>query len=245
MGHKVNPLSFRLGYNKTWSSLWYAKKQDFTKYLHEDLKIRKYIQKNFSQAAISKVTIGRSSGRVRIALYTARPGIIIGRRGQDIDRLRDELHSLTQKEVLIDIKEVKQPTLDAQLVAENIATQLERRVSFRRAMKKAVQISMQSGALGIKVRSAGRLGGAEMSRVEGYKEGKIPLQTLRADISYGFKEAHTTFGRIGVKVWIYTGDIIPEKRLRSSSEKVAASRGTPAPEGKEPKKGVTAEKSQI
>lgn len=221
MGHKVNPLSFRLGYNKTWSSLWYAKKQDFANYLHEDLQIRKYIFKNFPQAAISRVGIERSSGRVRISLYTARPGIIIGRRGQDIDRLRDELHTLTQKEVLIDIKEIKRPSLDAQLVAENIATQLERRISFRRAMKKSVQTTMQAGALGVKVRSAGRLGGAEMSRVEGYKEGKIPLQTLRADISYGFREARTTYGKIGVKVWIYTGDAIPEKRrpLGAASEK--------------------------
>ena len=213
MGHKVNPLSFRLGYNKTWGSLWYAKKQEFAKYLHEDRKIRQYIQKGFVQAAISRVVIERSSGRVRISLYTARPGIIIGRRGQDIDRLRDELHAMTQKEVLIDIKEVKHPALDAQLVAENIAMQLERRISFRRAMKKAVQTTMQAGALGVKVRSAGRLGGAEMSRVEGYKEGKIPLQTIRADISYGFREARTTYGKIGVKAWIYTGDLIPEKRL--------------------------------
>ena len=211
MGHKVHPLSFRLGYNKTWSSLWYAKKQDFAKYLHEDRQIRQYIQKHFAQAAISRVGIERSSGRIRISLSTARPGIVIGRRGQDIDRLRDELHTMTQKEVLIDIKEIKQPALDAQLVAENIATQLERRVSFRRAMKKAVQTTMQAGALGVKVRSAGRLGGGEMSRVEGYKEGKIPLQTIRADISYGFKEARTTYGKIGVKAWIYVGDLIPEK----------------------------------
>ena len=212
MGHKIHPLSFRLGYIKTWSSLWYAKKQEFANYLHEDIKIRKYILKSFGQAAISKVTIARSSGRVRVALYTARPGIIIGRRGQDIDRLREELHAMTQKEVLIDIKEIKQPMLDAQLVADNIVVQLERRVSFRRAMKKAVQTTMQAGAKGVKVRAAGRLGGAEMSMVEGYKDGKIPLQTLRADISYGFKEARTTYGKLGVKVWIYTGDIVPEKR---------------------------------
>lgn len=237
MGHKVNPISFRLGYIKTWSSLWYAKKQEFANYLHEDIKIRKYILKNFAQAAVSKVVIGRSSGRVRVALYTARPGIIIGRRGQDIDRLREELHSMTQKEVLIDIKEVKQPMLDAQLVAENIVTQLERRVSFRRAMKKAVQTTMQAGAQGIKVKSAGRLGGGEMSRTEGYKDGKIPLQTLRADIGYGFKEALTTYGKIGVKVWIYTGDIVPKKRSPLS--------GQLQEEGKEPGKGVIAEKSQV
>jgi len=206
MGHKTHPLSFRLGYTKGWSSLWYAKKQDFPKYLHEDLLLRKTILKNFAQAAISKVVIERSSGRVRIILYTARPGVIIGRRGADIDRLRDEMHGLTQKEVLVDIKEIKHPTLDAQLVAENIALQLERRISFRRAMKKAVQTTRQAGGQGVKVRCSGRLGGAEMSRTEGYKEGKIPLQTLKADIDYGFTEAKTTYGRIGVKVWIYKGD---------------------------------------
>ena len=168
--------------------------------------LRQTIMKNFTQAAISKVVIERSSGKVRIIIHTARPGVIIGRRGADIDRLRDDIHTLTQKEVIIDIKEIKNPSIDAQLVAENIALQLERRISFRRAMKKSVQTAMQSGAQGIKVRCSGRLGGAEMSRVEGYKEGKIPLQTIRADIDYGFTEAKTTFGRIGVKTWIYKGD---------------------------------------
>ena len=206
MGHKTHPLSMRLGYTKDWISLWYAKKQDFSKYLHEDLLIRKTIKKSFNQAAISKVVIERSSGRVRIVLHTARPGIIIGRRGADIDRLRDEIQTLTQKEISIDVKEVKNPGIDAQLVSENVAIQLERRISFRRAMKKAVQMAMQSGAQGIKVRCSGRLGGAEMCRTEAYKEGKIPLQTFKADLDYGFTEAKTVYGQIGVKVWVYKGD---------------------------------------
>ena len=213
MGHKTHPLSMRLGYTKDWNSLWYAKKQDFSKYLHEDLLIRKTIRETFKQAAISKVVIERSSGRVRIVLHTARPGIIIGRRGADIDRLRDEIQSLTQKEISIDVKEVKNPAIDGQLVSENVAIQLERRISIRRAMKKAVQLAMQSGAQGIKVRCSGRLGGAEMCRTEGYKEGKIPLQTLKADIDYGFTEAKTVYGQLGVKVWVYKGDApLPGKK---------------------------------
>ncbi len=206
MGHKTQPLSLRLGWTKSWSSLWYAGKHDYAKYLHEDFLIRETIKKNFKQAAVSRVVIERSSGQVRIILHTARPGMIIGRRGQDIDRLRDEIQGLTQKEISIDVKEVKNPAIDAQLVSENIAIQLERRISFRRAMKKGVQLALQSGALGIKVRCSGRLGGAEMSRTEGYKEGKIPLQTFKADIEYGFTEAHTIYGKIGVKVWIYKGE---------------------------------------
>lgn len=206
----------RLGWTKDWNSLWYAKKEDFAKYLHEDLLIRKTIRGSFKQAAISKVVIERSSGRVRIILHTARPGIIIGRRGADIDRLRDEIQSLTQKEISIDVKEVKKPTMDAQLISENVAIQLERRISFRRAMKKAVQMAMQSGALGIKIRCSGRLGGAEMCRSEGYKEGKIPLQTLRGDIEYGFTEAVTVYGQIGVKVWVYKGDApLPGKKVEN------------------------------
>ena len=214
MGHKTHPLSMRLGYTKDWNSLWYAKKQDFSKYLHEDLLIRKTIKESFKQAAISRVVIERSSGRVRIVLHTARPGIIIGRRGADIDRLRDGIQSLTQKEITIDVKEVKNPAINGQLVSENIAIQLERRISFRRAMKKAVQLAMQSGAQGIKVRCSGRLGGAEMCRTEGYKEGKIPLQTLRADIDYGFTEAKTVYGQIGVKAWVYKGDAqLPHRKV--------------------------------
>ncbi len=211
MGHKVHPLSFRLGYIKTWSSRWFAKKKSFAEYLHEDIEIRKYVKATFSSAGISKIEIERASNRVKVIIYTARPGIIIGRKGADIDRLRDELQEKTKKEIYVEIKEVKNPRVEAQLIAENIAFQLEKRVAFRRAMKKAVQQAMAGTALGIKVKCAGRLGGAEMSRTEGYKEGKIPLQTIRADIDYGFAEALTTYGLIGVKVWIYKGDILEDK----------------------------------
>lgn len=212
MGHKVNPLSFRLGYIRTWRSRWFAKKKDFADNLHEDIVIRKYVKTSFSAAGISNIEIERASNRARVIIYTARPGIVIGRKGADIDRLRDELQEKTKKEIYIDIKEVKNPAIEAQLIAENIAFQLEKRVAFRRAMKKAVQQSRAGGALGIKVKCSGRLGGAEMSRAEGYKEGKIPLQTFRADIDYGFAEALTTYGLIGVKAWVYKGDILEKKR---------------------------------
>ena len=218
MGHKTNPISLRLGITKDWNSLWYARKQDFSKYLHEDLLIRKTIRDTFKQAAISKVVIERSSGRIRIILHTARPGIIIGRRGADIERLNEEMKRLTQKEIAIDVKEVKNPSIDAQLVSENVAIQLERRISFRRAMKKAVQMGMQSGALGIRVRCSGRLGGAEMCRTEAYREGKIPLQTIKGDIDYGFTEAKTVYGQIGVKVWVYRGEIFKKNNELSGNK---------------------------
>jgi len=201
----------RLGYIKTWRSRWFARKKDFADNLHEDLEIRKYVKKTFSAAGIATIEIERASNRAKVIIHTARPGIIIGRKGADIDRLRDDLQDKTKKEIYIDIKEVKNPAIEAQLVAENIAFQLEKRIAFRRAMKKAVQQAMTGGALGIKVKCAGRLGGAEMSRTEGYKEGKVPLQTFRADIDYGFTEALTTYGLIGVKAWVYKGDIL-EKR---------------------------------
>jgi small subunit ribosomal protein S3 len=211
VGHKVHPLSMRLGYIKTWRSRWFARKKDYADSLHEDIVIRKYVKKTFYAAGIAAIEIERASTRVKVIIRTARPGIIIGRKGADIDRLRDDLQDRTKKEIYIDIKEVKNPAVEAQLVAENIAFQLEKRIAFRRAMKKAVQQAMTGGALGIKVKCAGRLGGAEMSRTEGYKEGKVPLQTFRADIDYGFTEAMTTYGLIGVKAWVYKGDIL-EKR---------------------------------
>ena len=231
MGHKVNPISMRLGYIKNWRSRWFARKKDFADFLHEDLAVRKYVKKNFSAAGISAVDIERASNRAKIIIYTARPGIIIGRKGADIDRLRDDLQEKTKKEIYIEIKEVKNPAIEAQLVAENIAFQPEKRIAFRRAMKKAVQQAMNSGALGIKVKCAGRLGGAEMSRTEGYKEGKVPLQTFRADIDYGFTEAHTTYGLIGVKSWIYKGDILDKKAVNkaSSEEAEAPEKATEAP----------------
>ncbi|MFH1407027.1 MAG: 30S ribosomal protein S3 [Candidatus Omnitrophota bacterium] len=212
MGQKVNPISFRIGYIRTWSSRWFANKRDYPVFLQEDLKIRKYIKKSLAQAAVSKVEIERTSEKVRVIIFTARPGIIIGRKGADIDRLRDELQSMTHKEVLIDIKEINNPAADAQLISENVAFQLEKRIAVRRAMKKAIQAAMRGGALGVKVMCSGRLGGAEMCRTEKYRQGKIPLHTIRADIDYGFAEAFTTYGLIGVKCWLYKGDIIKTKQ---------------------------------
>ncbi len=206
MGHKVPPLANRLGFTKTWSSRWFARRQTFGVLLAEDDRIRQHLKKQLANAAVARADIERTATRIRVIIHTARPGIVIGRRGADIDRLRDELASLTHREVVVDIKEVRNPGIEPQLISENIAVQLERQVSFRRAMKRAVQMAMNSGALGVKVRCAGRLGGGEMSRVESYRDGKIPLGTFRADIDFGFFEAKTTYGRIGVKCWIYRGD---------------------------------------
>lgn len=211
MGQKVHPYSFRLGYIKDWKSRWFINKKEYPKLLYEDIKIRKYIKDNLSSAAISNIEIERASNRLRIFIYTARPGVIIGRRGAEIDRLKDDLQDMTQKEVFIEIKEVKNAACEAQLIAENIAFQLEKRIPFRRAMKRAVQNAMAQGLGGIKIAVAGRLDGAEIARKEKYKQGKIPLQTKRADVDYGFAEAHTTYGLIGVKVWTYKGDIIKGK----------------------------------
>ena len=209
MGQKVHPISFRLGVIKTWSSLWYANKRDFAKFLHEDIKIRKHVLKTFNQAAIAKVDIERASEKIRVNIHTARPGVIIGRKGADIDRLREDLQGITgNKEVHINIREIKNPSIEAQLIAENISLQLEKRIAFRRAMKKAIQQAMDSGAKGIKIQTKGRLAGSEIARAEGYHEGKVPLHTLRADIDYGFAESQTTYGKIGVKVLVYKGDII-------------------------------------
>ena len=215
MGQKVHPISFRLGFTKTWSSLWYANKKDFAKFLHEDIRIRKHVVKTFNQAAISKVGIERASEKIRVNIHTARPGVIIGRKGADIDRLREDLQGITgNKEVHINIREIKNPSAEAQLIAENVALQLEKRIAFRRAMKKAIQQAMDSGAKGIKIQTKGRLAGAEIARAEGYLEGKVPLHTLRADIDYGFAEAQTTYGKIGVKVLIYKGDVIKKEPVR-------------------------------
>jgi len=217
VGHKVHPLSFRLGYIKDWGSRWYAKKKDFPAYLLEDLKVRKFIKKTYASASVSKIEIERAANRVRVLVFSGRPGVIIGRRGADIDRLREELHAITKKEIFVDIKEVQNPSIDAQLVAENVAFQLEKRVAFRRAMKKAVAQAINSGAGGIKIICGGRLGGAEIARTEKYKAGKIPLHTLRADIDYGFAEAFTTYGTIGVKCWVYKGDVILGKQTNIDS----------------------------
>ncbi len=209
MGQKVHPLGFRLGVIRTWDAKWYADK-DYGELLYEDLKLRKYLKKRLYNAGVSKIEIRRAVDRNKkatIDIYAARPGIIIGKKGADVENLRKTLERMTGKEINLNIKEVKRVEMDAQLVAENVATQLERRVAFRRAMKRSVSAAMKFGAKGIKIMCAGRLGGAEMARREWYREGRVPLQTLRADIDYGFAEAKTTYGVIGVKVWIYKGDI--------------------------------------
>lgn len=222
MGQKVHPYSFRLGYIRDWNSRWFAKKKDFGPLLIEDTRIRSHIKKNLMQAAIAKIEIERASRRIRIIIHSGRPGVIIGRKGAEIDRLRDDLRGIVNKELQIDIKEIKHPIISAQLVAENIAFQLERRVAFRRAMKRAVQQAITSGAQGIKIRCRGRLDGAEIARKESYKQGKVPLQTIKADVDYGFTEAHTTAGLIGVKVWIYTGDVIVGKKDAKKQEAESA-----------------------
>ena len=202
MGQKVNPIGLRVSVNKDWRSRWYAEKRNYGNLLHEDLKIRQLVKERLKDAAVPDITIERYANRARVTVFTARPGIVIGRKGQDIDKLRDQIGKLTGKEIYIEIKEVKNPDTNAQLVAESIALQMERRVSFRRAMKRAVSMAMELGALGIKVEASGRLGGAELARREQYKEGKIPLHTLRANVQYGFAEAKTTAGILGVKTWI-------------------------------------------
>ncbi|MBO6215461.1 MAG: 30S ribosomal protein S3 [Lachnospiraceae bacterium] len=212
MGPKVNPHGLRVGIIKDWDSKWYAEGEEFADNLVEDHEIRKFLKKKLYASGISKIEIERASDRVRVTVYTAKPGVVIGQKGAEIDKLRKELERKTGKKLLIDVKEVKRPDKDAQLVAENIADQLERRISFRRAMKSCMSRSMKAGVLGIKASCAGRLGGADMARIETYNEGTIPLQTLRADIDYGFAEADTTYGKVGVKVWIYKGEVLPSKK---------------------------------
>ena len=212
MGQKSHPYGLRLGYIKTWKARWFAEGRPLIEFLHEDLRLRRFLKEKLGYAGISNIEVERSSGRVRVRIHTARPGVIIGRRGQEIDQVKEELTEMVkEKELFVDIKEIKDPQIDAQLVAENVAIQLEKRVSFRRAMKKAVQNARGKGALGIKIQCKGRLGGAEIARAEGYHEGKIPLGTFRADIDYGFATAFTTYGTIGVKVWIYKGDVLVKK----------------------------------
>jgi len=216
MGQKVHPFLQRIGIIRTWHSRWFAKPKDYANFIKEDYNIRKFIKTRLKQAAISKVIIERLAERIKIRILTARPGIIIGRHGSDIERLREDLNNMLKKELSIDIEEVKKPALDAQLVGENVALQLEKRIAFRRAVKRAIEQTMSQGAEGIKVTCAGRLGGAEMSRTETYKQGKIPLATLRADIDYGFAESLTTYGLIGIKVWIYKGDILIKKAAKEA-----------------------------
>ena len=218
MGQKVNPHGLRVGVIKDWGSRWYAE-ADFADYLVEDYKIRKFLKKRLYSAGISNVEIERSPEIVKIIIHTAKPGFVIGKQGAEIEKLKLEIAKLTTKKVLVDIKEIKRPDRDAQLVAESIAAQLESRISFRRAMKSTMSRSMKAGVLGIKASCSGRLGGADMARTEFYSEGTIPLQTLRADIEYGFAEADTTYGKVGVKVWIYIGEVLPTKANKEGSER--------------------------
>ena len=218
MGQKVHPTGVRVGIIKDWNSKWYADSKNFADYLVEDQKIRKFLKKKLYAAWISKIEIERTAKIVKINLYTAKPGIVIGKGGAGADAVKQEVAKLIGKEVNLNIVEVKQADTDAQLVAENIAMQLERRISFRRAMKQCMQKALKSGALGIKTAVSGRLGGADMARTEFYKEGNIPLQTLRADIDYGFAEADTTYGKIGVKVWIYKGEVLPAKKVEGGDK---------------------------
>lgn len=217
MGQKINPNGFRVGIIKDWDSKWYAGK-DYAKLLHEDLKIRNYIEKRLVDAAISTIEIERAANRVNITVHTAKPGMVIGKGGSEVEALRKALNELTDKKVHINISEIKYADLDAKLVAENIARQLENRVSFRRAMKQAIQRTMRSGAKGIKTMVSGRLGGADIARSEGYNEGTVPLHTIRADINYGTAEADTTYGKIGVKIWIYRGEILPASKKTKVAE---------------------------
>ena len=218
MGQKVNPHGLRVGVIKDWDSKWYAD-ADFADFLVEDYNIRTYLKKKLYSAGVSKIEIERASDRVKVIIYTAKPGVVIGKGGAEIEVTKKELSKLTDKKVLVDIKEIKRPDKDAQLVAENIELQLENRVSFRRAMKSCMSRTMKAGALGIKAACSGRLGGADMARTEFYSEGTIPLQTLRADIDYGFAEADTTYGKIGVKVWVYKGEVLPTKGNKEGSDK--------------------------
>ena len=218
MGQKVNPHGIRVGVIKDWDSKWYAE-ADFADNLVEDYNIRTFLKKRLYSAGISKIEIERASDRVKVIVYTAKPGVVIGKGGSEIEKIKGEVAKLTEKKLFIDIKEVKRPDKDAQLVAENIAAQLENRISFRRAMKSTMSRTMKAGALGIKTSVSGRLGGADMARTEFYSEGTIPLQTLRADIDYGFAEADTTYGKIGVKVWIYKGEVLPTKSNKEGSDK--------------------------
>jgi small subunit ribosomal protein S3 len=214
VGQKTHPTGFRLGVIRTWSSKWFERKL-YAKWLHEDLLLKRTIKEQLKHAGVASIEVERAASKAKVRIFTARPGIVIGKRGAGVEQLKKDVQRLTDNDVFLDIQEVRKAEINAQLVAENIATQLERRVAFRRAMKKAVQTAMKFGAKGIKVHCAGRLGGAEMSRSETYRDGRVPLHTLRADIEYGFAEARTTYGAIGVKCWMYKGDVLPTRERRS------------------------------
>ena len=225
MGQKVNPIGLRLGINRTWDSRWFANSREFGKLLHEDVKIRAYLNKELKQAGISKIIIERPHKKCRVTIYSARPGVVIGKKGADIEKLKKKVAELTGSEVHLNINEVRKPEVDATLVADNIAQQLERRVAFRRAMKRAVQSAQRLGAEGIKITCSGRLGGAEIARVEWYREGRVPLHTMRADIDYGVATAHTAYGTNGVKVWIFKGEILEHDPMAQDKRMAEAQEG--------------------
>jgi small subunit ribosomal protein S3 len=233
VGQKVHPYGFRLGFNKTWRSRWYSDR-DYAKLLHEDLTLRNNLKKRFQHAGVSKIETERAANKLKIDIYTSRPGIIIGRKGTEVDKLKQEVQKRTSREVFINIQEIQKPELDSQLIAESVAMQLEKRVAFRRAMRKAVESALRFGARGIKVRVSGRLNGAEIARSEWYLHGQLPLQTLRADVDYGFAEANTTYGQIGVKVWLYKGERLRPRVGREEEYRERAPRrgGAPAPAGR-------------
>jgi len=229
MGQKVNPVGLRLGVNRTWDSRWYANEGEYGKLLHEDLKIRKFLSERLAQAGVSRIVIERPAKKARVTIHTARPGVVIGKKGADIEKLRSSLAKMTASEVHVNLVEIRKPEIDAKLVAENIAQQLERRVAFRRAMKRAVQSAMRLGAQGIRINCAGRLGGAEIARVEWYREGRVPLHTLRADIDYGVATAKTAYGTCGVKVWVFKGEIMAHDPMAHDKRaEEAAPQRTPA-----------------
>ena len=227
MGQKVNPIGLRLGVNRTWDSRWYANSKDFSRLLHEDIKIRKFLREKLKAAGVSKIIIERPLKKCRVTILTAKPGVVIGKKGADIEKLRRKVVGLTDSDVVINIVEIRKPELDAQLVAESIGQQLERRVAFRRAMKRAVQSAMRLGAGGIRINCSGRLGGAEIARMEWYREGRVPLHTLRADIDYGEATAFTTYGTCGVKVWIFKGEILEHDPMAQDKKMAEGESGRP------------------
>ena len=226
MGQKVNPIGLRLGINRTWDSRWYAGRNEYAKLLHEDLKIRAYLRKRLAQAGVSRIVIERPAKKARVTIHTARPGVVIGKKGADIEVIRKDLQKMVGNELSLNILEIRKPEIDAQLVAENITQQLERRVAFRRAMKRAVQAAMRLGAEGIRINCSGRLGGADIARIEWYREGRVPLHTLRADIDYGESTAFTTYGTCGVKVWVFKGEVMEHDPM--AQDKRMAENTTPA-----------------
>ncbi|MBS0296883.1 MAG: 30S ribosomal protein S3 [Proteobacteria bacterium] len=233
MGQKVNPVGLRLGVNRTWDSRWFARRQDYARLLHDDLKLRAELKKRLSGAGVSRIIIERPHKKCRVTIYAARPGVVIGKKGADIEKLRKDVSDLTEGEVFLNIIEVRKPETDAQLVAESIAQQLERRIAFRRAMKRSMQSAMRLGAKGVRINVSGRLGGAEIARMEWYREGRVPLHTLRADIDYGFTEAKTTYGIIGVKVWIFKGEVLEHDPMAQDKRWTAEAAGPSSNEGRE------------